>query len=136
MQLTGLLDVLRQTPAYRNLLDHLRGDAVVDDLALGIIRAARPYVLATLAGDWNGPIIFVTARPENAYNAAEQLPVWLPTERVTRFNEPTPAFYERSAWGESAVSGRIAALAALMDDTPETPHPVVVVSARALMQRT
>jgi len=133
MQLNGLLDVLRNTPAYQNLLDYLRGGTTVDDLSLGVLRAARPYVLAALATDWDGPIIFVTARPENAYNAAEQLPVWLPDDRITRFSEPSAAFYERSSWGESATSGRMAALAALMQDDGS---PTVVSSARALMQRT
>ncbi len=136
MHLPGLLHTLRETPAYRNLLDHLRGAAATQDLALGVLRAARPYVLAALATDWDGPVLFVTARPEHAYNAAEQLPVWMPTDRVARFSEPTAAFYERSAWGDTAISGRIAALSALMDDRPHTPHPVVVTSARALMQRT
>jgi transcription-repair coupling factor (superfamily II helicase) len=136
MQLTGLIDVLRQTPAYQNLLGHLRGANVMSGLSLGVVRSARPYVLGTLAADWAGPIMFITARPEDAYNVTEQLPVWMPAGRVARFNEPTPAFYERSAWGEAAVSGRMGALAALMDDRPTTPHPVVVTSARALMQRT
>lgn len=136
MQLAGLLDVLRETPAYRNLVDHLRGEARVEALSLGVVRSARPYVLGALAADWDGPILFITARPEDAYNAAEQLPVWMGDERVTRFSEPTPAFYERASWGESAVSGRMTALAALMDERAHTDHPVVVASARALMQRT
>ncbi|MEO0562208.1 MAG: transcription-repair coupling factor, partial [Chloroflexota bacterium] len=136
MQLTGLLEVLRATPAYQNLLSYLNSDAAPDMLALGLLRAARPYVLAALAGDWDGPIIYITARPDDAYNAAEQLPVWMTPDRVSRFNEPTPAFYERSSWGDNAISGRLSALASLMDEEREAANPVVVVSARALMQRT
>jgi transcription-repair coupling factor (superfamily II helicase) len=136
MRLTGLLHVLRETPAYQNLLAYLRGNTEKDSLALGVLRAARPFVLAALAEDWDGPIIYITARPDDAYNTAEQLPVWADPERITRFNEPTPAFYERSAWGENAISGRLTALASLIDDEVGTHHPVVVVSARALMQRT
>ncbi len=136
MQLTGLLDTLRETPAYQNLLAYLNGDPSDQDIALGLLRAARPFVLAALATDWPGPVIYVTARPDDAYNAAEQLPVWMDMERVTRFNEPTAAFYERSAWGEGAISGRMTALAALIDADQGGDVPVVVVSGRALMQRT
>ncbi len=134
MQFAGLLDVLKETPAYQNLLAYLESASAKDNLSLGLLRSARPYVLAALASDWPGPVIYITARPDDAYNTAEQLPVWLPPSRVTRFNEPPSIFYERSAWGANAISGRLAALAALLDETP-TP-PVVVTSARALMQRT
>lgn len=137
MQLDGLLSVLRETAAYQNLLAHLHAQTPsAQRLPLGVLRAARAYVLGALAGDWQAPILYVTARPDDAYNSAEQLPVWIPAERITRFNEATASFYERSAWGANAISGRIAALSALLDDSPTQPPPVVVVSARALMQRT
>ncbi|MFZ4813819.1 MAG: transcription-repair coupling factor [Phototrophicaceae bacterium] len=136
MRLHGLLDALRRTPAFHNLLEQLRRPSRPEGLALGLLRAARPYVLGALATDWHAPIVYISARPETAYNTAEQLPVWIDAVRVTRFAEGSSAFYERSAWGESAISGRIGALAALLNDTPNHPAPVVVASARALMGRT
>lgn len=137
MQLTGLLDFLRESDRYRALLARLRDRQPVGDL--NVLRAARPFLLAALARDWDGPILYLTGRIDRAYNVSEQLPVWLGENRpIFRFGEPAPVFYERTPWGESVIRSRIAALAALMppDDFASAQPPVVVASARALMQRT
>ncbi|NDJ62430.1 MAG: hypothetical protein GYB67_14980, partial [Chloroflexi bacterium] len=147
MQLSGLLDLLSGAPAYRALLTALRQPMstapAADDghfPALEVLRAARPYVLATLTRDWPGPVIYVTARIDRAYNVSEQLPVWLGANAdIHRFAEPAPLFYERAPWGESAQRNRLETLAALMppgDLQTEHEQPLVVTSARALMQRT
>ena len=137
MQLNGLLDLLREAQPYRDLLTRLRGSN--DPVSLGVLRSARPFIAAALARDWDAPVIYVTTRIDRAYNVSEQLPVWLgAAERIHRFGEPAPIFYERAPWGEPAVRSRIETLAALMppdDLAPEQP-PFVVTSARALMQRT
>ncbi|MFW5692069.1 MAG: transcription-repair coupling factor, partial [Chloroflexota bacterium] len=101
------------------------------------LRAARPLMLAALARSWDGPIIFITPRIKRAYNVVEQLPVWLggAANPVLRFYEPIPQFYERASWGDDVIRGRVETLATLMDDSAPT-QPVVVTSARALMQRT
>jgi transcription-repair coupling factor (superfamily II helicase) len=136
MQLMGLLDVLRESTVYHTLLDHLRSQGAMPDL--GIIRSARPFLLAALARDWQGPIVYITGRVDRAYNVSEQLPVWVGSRPVYRFAEPTALFYERTPWVENVVRGRIATLTALMppdDHTPAEP-PLIVTSARAIMQRT
>ena len=137
MQLPGLLELLREAQPYRDLLAALRRSD--DPLALGVLRSARPFVAAALARDWGAPVVYVTTSIARAYNVSEQLPVWLgDAERITRFGEPAPVFYERAPWGEPAVRSRIETLATLMppEDTPSDSPPVVVTSARALMQRT
>src|SRR6476620_9177463 len=111
MQLTGLLDLLRSSSVYRDLLTRLRNDSAMPDL--GVIRAARPFLLAALAQEWPAPIIYITGRVDRAYNVSEQLPVWLGDRPVCRFAEPTALFYERTPWVENVIRGRIAALAAL-----------------------
>jgi transcription-repair coupling factor (superfamily II helicase) len=131
MHLSGLLNVLRNTHAYRAFLERL-GET---DGNIGIIRAARPFLLAALAEDWDGPVIYITSQIKRAYNVSEQLPVWLGDRPIFRFAEPTPMFYERAPWTETVIRGRIETLAALIDDSLETP-PVIVTSARAVMQRT
>ncbi|MEO8393840.1 MAG: transcription-repair coupling factor [Chloroflexota bacterium] len=137
MQLNGLLDLLREAQPYRELLTRLRGSN--DPVSLGVLRAARPFIAAALARDWDAPIVYITTRIDRAYNVSEQLPVWLGSaERIHRFGEPAPIFYERAPWGEPAVRSRIETLAALTppgDMMPDQP-PFVVTSARALMQRT
>lgn len=137
MNLTGITILLRESRAYQQRLDALRAASG----SLNIIRAARPFLLAALAQDWNAPVIYLTAKVKRAYNVAEQLPVWLGEDApVYRFAEPAPGFYERAAWGESTVRARIQTLAALLppEDAQHTQnrHPVVIASARAWMQRT
>ncbi len=139
MILRGLLDLLQTTEAYRALVRELRAAQPGAVHALGVLRAARPYVLAALARDWNAPILYITARVDRAYNVSEQLPVWLPDDApIFRFSEPAPHFYERSSWGEAVIRNRIETLAALLppEDAPRSSHPVAITSARALMQRT
>ena len=137
MQLTGLVDLLRNHPTYRQALHAARARQSDD---LGVLRAARPFVLSALARDWNGPVLYLTARIDRAYNVSEQLPAWLGLDApVCRFAEPTPLFYERGPWGENVIRNRMETLAALMPpgdkDASATP-PVVVASARAVMART
>jgi transcription-repair coupling factor (superfamily II helicase) len=130
MQLTGLVDALRDSPTYRELLNRLNDNS---ETTLNIIRSARPFVVAALAQDWNAPVVYLTGRIKRAYNVAEQLPVWMRTDaRIYRFGEPAARFYERSAWGEPAIRSRIETLAALLSDQ----QPLVVAAARGLMQRT
>lgn len=139
MQLDGLLSLLREAQPYRALIRQLRAGEALP--TLNVLRAARPFVLATLFRDWGAPVIYITARVDRAYNVSEQLPVWLVEDAVHRFAEPAPFFYERASWGESALRNRIETLAALLppeekaNGVQEHP-PVIVTSARALMQRT
>jgi transcription-repair coupling factor (superfamily II helicase) len=153
MQLTGLLDLWQNSAAHQDLRAALGAGTRLPDL--GILRAARPFVLAALARDWPGPVIYITGRIDRAYNVSEQLPVWSTDLPVYRFPEPTPTFYDRAPWGETVIRGRIGALAALMsaEEAPLPPsssplhgegvigsahqaEPVIVTSARAIMQRT
>lgn len=139
MHLSGLVDLLQNAAPFRSLLRTLNDDR--ERQSLGVLRSARPYVLAALAREWAAPVLYITARVDRAYNVAEQMPVWLPSRNILRFNEPAPLFYERSAWGEPAIRGRIETLADLLPPANETPlsdapPPLVIASARAVMQRT
>jgi transcription-repair coupling factor (superfamily II helicase) len=136
MQLTGLLNSFRDSDSYQQLLQHLQAASTSE---WSVIRSARPFVLAALAQDWKAPIIYVTAQVKRAYNVSEQLPAWLGDRPVLRFAEPTPMFYERIQWGDSVIRNRLETLAALVppDESTLTQNPpIIVTSARALMQRT
>ena len=138
MQLNGLLDLLRATPAYASLRNTLRGGLQPGDLDL--LRAARPFVVTALAQDLARPILYVTSRIDRAYNTAEQLPVWSDTAEVLRFAEPGPLFYEYAPWSDTTISRRLAGLARLCPPptapTTSARQPIIVASARALMQKT
>jgi transcription-repair coupling factor (superfamily II helicase) len=134
MQLSGLVDILKGSHNFTQITRQLQQRSGL--VGFNVIRSARPYVTAALASEWKGPIIYVTAEIRRAYNIAEQLPVWLGAHyNILRFSEPTPQFYERVPWGEQVIRSRLEVLAALMDDEADT-QPLVVTSARALMQRT
>ncbi len=134
LNLSGLLDVLRESSSYQELLaDFARPESRP---AGNIVRSARPFLLAALAGDWDGPLIYLTSHVRRAYNVSEQLPIWLPDEgRLYRFAEPSALFYDRAPWDSSVIQNRIATLAALSAGRAEK-HPIVVASARALLQAT
>ncbi|MBK8134478.1 MAG: transcription-repair coupling factor [Chloroflexi bacterium] len=132
MHLTGLVDLLLDQPDFRNRFAQLSGERTWN-----VVRAARPFVTAALSRIWDGPVIYVTSRIKRAYDVSGQLPVWLgESAPVYRFGEPSPQFYERAPWGEGAIRSRIEALSALAWSEDQAEQPVVVTSARALLQRT
>ncbi|MDX2138901.1 MAG: transcription-repair coupling factor [Chloroflexota bacterium] len=133
MHLNALLPLLQETQPFRALRQHLQDGRSVH--ALGVLRAARPYVLAALAQEWRAPVIYITARIDRAYNVSEQLPVWLrDAALIDRFAEPTPFLYERAPWSEASIQGRLETLAGLA--FPSEQPLLIVTSARAIMQRT
>ncbi len=134
LNLSGLLDILRAAGSYRTLLNQLAAEN--GKTAFDSVRSARPFLLAALAKDWNGPIIFLTAAVRRAYNVSEQLPLWLEdSARLFRFAEPSALLYDRTPWDASIIRSRVDALAALANDQRGR-HPIVIASARALMQAT
>ncbi|GAB5492253.1 MAG: transcription-repair coupling factor [Phototrophicaceae bacterium] len=134
MRLIGLTDLLYHDPLFRSISEQLKNNKSLD---WNIIRSARPYVLATLAREWSAPIIYLTSSGRQAYNVSEQLPVWLEnSQRIYRFAEPTPMFYDRLPWDKTVIQDRIDALQALIYAENAKEQPIIVASARALMQGT
>ncbi len=133
MQLSGLLDLLKALPAYQTLLDH----ATTEPQAL--LQSARPYLIAGLKSHRPGSLILLTARSEVAQQLADQLLNWLPSVEeggppVYLFAEPDALPYERIAWSGQTRQQRLTALAALQSRSGL--RPLVIASARALMQKT
>ncbi len=131
MNLSGLLEPLRQYPGFQRLVSDLSG---YHGTSLGVIRAARPYVTAALAHDSSLTTVVICARLDRAQNLAEQLLVWSPDLHVLSYAEPGAIFYQRAPWGANATRARLQVLA----ECARGPHSgsVIVTSARALMQRT
>ena len=133
MQLFGLLALLRRLPAYQALLQQ------PEPTPQALLPAARPYVVAGLKTDRPGALILLTARSEMAQQIALQLESWLPPVEaggppVYLFAEPDALPYERIAWSGHTRQQRLTALAALQSRTGQ--RPLVIASARALMQKT
>jgi transcription-repair coupling factor (superfamily II helicase) len=138
LQLNSLLALLKQSAAYQRVLGQVAHNKPLPDQHL--LRAARPFVAAALANDLQRPLLLVAATVERAYNIAEQLPVWLPNRPILRFAEPNALFYERSPWASNSIRARLETLAALAPplfaSEADTPPPIVVCSALALMSKT
>ncbi len=148
MNVSGLLSLFDQLSAYRGVVADLEGQRHV--APLGLLRSAQPALLAALMRDLDRPLLIVVGQVEQATGLVESLRTWSPTpERIKRLPEPLPHFFERAPWSREAVTGRLRVLAALaelnaaVDAPPGTAQattnsdpPVVVASARALMQPT
>lgn len=133
MNLSGLVKILQQLPAYRALVTQM------DSTPQSLLAAARPLVVAGLKQERPGSLILVTARSEMAQQLATQLETWLPPVEeggppVFVFAEPDALPYERIAWSGYTRQQRLTAMAALQSRTGV--RPVVIASARALMQKT
>ncbi|MBN1657753.1 MAG: transcription-repair coupling factor [Anaerolineae bacterium] len=141
MNLSGLLPFVRSVPAYGQLtgaVEHDALEALVDARrgeGLGVISAARPYLVAALYQQLDRPLLILTARSERVGQWVEQLRTWAGVETIYPFPEPDALPYERVSWSRETTSDRLTALTVLTRAT-ERGAPVVVASARALMQQT
>jgi transcription-repair coupling factor (superfamily II helicase) len=139
MKLYGLVDLLPQVPAFSEWLAQLKGGQETDPQS--VLQAARAYLTAGLAAHWQGPLVLVTARSEMAQQLVDQLLTWLPPldrggAPVYHFADPDALPYERISWSGATRQRRLTTLAALQRARGEAAPPIVVVSARALMQKT
>jgi len=134
VNISGLLAALEQLEPYRALRRELESDRI--PAPLGLLRAARPPLLAALARDLDRPTLIVAGAIERAQKLAHSLRDWSSTpEHVLRFPEPLALFYERTPWTHEVIEGRLRVLFALQQ--PSSTHPPwIVASARALMQPT
>src|SRR6266498_5176488 len=134
-----LLNKIRELSQYQQLLKELQTNGKQLP-GLGLPRAARLPVLATLHQDINRPILLITDRADHALSLFDELGFWTKSPRY-HFSEPNPLFYEQAAWGVTTRRERLQTLTALSSyhlpftQKPETP-PIFVTSARSLMTRT
>ena len=142
MNLSGLLSLIHDVPAYRALVDAIDGRALGSDWrldrGLGVISAARPYLVAALYRQLRRPVLVLTSRAERVLQWTDQLGVWTGAQTIHAFPEPDALPYERVPWARETVCDRLAALTALTSwkDDSESEPPIVVASARALMHKT
>ncbi len=133
-----LLTAFHNLPQYQNLLKDINANKSIS--GLGIPRAARLPLLASLHAQINQPILLITDRADHALSMFDELGFWIKSPRYL-FTEPNPLFYEDAAWGVTTRRERLQVLTALASyylpfvTTPET-SPIIVTSVRSLMTRT
>lgn len=141
--LHGLLAWVHAHPAYRDVRDALQSGLELPAHAL--IHRARPPVTTALVEDLDVPVVIVVPTVNESRRLTEALKLWLDDPaRLFQFAEPPSLFYERAPWTPEAITDRLNVLSMLamrrleVATTPASrrPSPVVVTSARALMQRT
>ena len=138
MNMQQLLEKLRQLSPYQQLLSELTARKPI--IGLGLPRASRLPILASLHSDVNQPLLLITDRADHALSMFDELGFWVKSPRFL-FAEPNPLFYEEAAWGVTTRRERLQTLTVLstyhlpFTKKPETP-PIIVASVRSLMTRT
>ncbi len=134
MDLSGLLPLTNEIPAYRQLIEMIRKrESALHGFSLGLLPSARPYIIAALQMDLGMPILVVVGRVERAREIHSQIKIWSgKKDFVLLFPEPEPLPYERTPWTKETISERLRVLATLSTSPP----PLIITSARALMQKT
>jgi transcription-repair coupling factor (superfamily II helicase) len=101
MNLSLLLSLLKEMPAYRQLVGEL--SAAKDEHKAVILDAAKPYFIAALYDELNLPLMVVTAQPESARKLHEQLRAWCsPSVELHRL--PELDFLPYDSYRLSAIS--------------------------------
>jgi len=133
-----LLENIHALPSYQQLLTQIQAGKTIP--GLGLSRAVRLPILASLHADLNLPILLITDRADHALALFDELGFWVKSPRYL-FAEPNPLFYEDAAWGVTTRRDRLQVLTALstyhlpFTKKPDSP-PIIVASARSLMTRT
>ncbi len=138
-----ILQHLSGLPDYQSLTEDLRSGlfTLSDRRGLGLPRAVRLALLASLHKDLNVPIVLLTNRADRALSLFDELNFWLPDGNNLYFPEPNPLFYEKLPWSESTRQERLQVFAELSrlllpGSVPENKPPVIVAPIRAVMTRT
>jgi transcription-repair coupling factor (superfamily II helicase) len=138
MHLSGLLDLLPRLPAFRAWLQTLAAPST-EATPQALLAAARPFVAAGVRMQRAAPLVLITARSEMAQQLCDQMEMWLPPQEaggppLYLFAEPDALPYERIPWSSATRQKRLTALAALQNRSAAP--PIIIASARALMQKT
>ncbi len=134
MNLTQLLHLIEQMPAYHQLVDELKQQN--GNPRVVVLDAAKPYLIAALYQNLKLPMLVVTAQPENSKKLHEQLLTWCNADQVKLFPEPDALPYQRIASDTSTEVERLQVLSALANSEPPSSAPLIVTSAPAFMQKT
>ncbi|MDH4367576.1 MAG: hypothetical protein OEV57_05540, partial [Dehalococcoidia bacterium] len=137
MNLSCLLSLLKDVPAYRQLVGEL--STAKGERGSNILDAAKPYLIAALYEELNLPFMVVAAQPETARKLHEQLRVWCP-RLVEPQRLPELDFLPYDSSQLSAVSyqmiERLRALTTLALYGNSDKPPLIVTSALAVMSKT
>ncbi len=133
-----MLTDLLSLPAYQTYLQQIRAGQPTQPL--GLLRSARPLLMAALAQDTPAPVLVITERLDRVTTYYDEAGFWQPSHRRLIFSEPTSLFYEATPWGMQTRRDRLQTLSALAEyhlpGVVPSAHPLIIASAKAVMTRT
>ena len=133
LNLRSLTPILRSAPQYQRLVQSL--SRAGSRSRAQVLSDSVPFLMSALLEDLSVPAVIVVPRPEEARRLHERLCAWMPEpQRVHQFPETETLPFERLYTDIDTVQQRICALDALLAGSD--PHPVLVVSATSIAQRT
>lgn len=132
LNLTQLLPLIKEMPAYRQLVGQLQQPG--GNVRVVVLNAAKPYLIAALYHSLKLPMLVVTAQPENSKKLHEQLLTWAFTE-VKLLPEPDAFPYQRITSDTSTELERLQVLSTLANVDGDHNAPLIVASAPAFMQK-
>ena len=133
LNLSRLLNLINEMPAYSNLVAELRqAKAAKAD----VIDAARPYLIAALYQTLKRPIVVITAHAEESRKLYEQISVWLGSEDVKLMPEADALPYERIVSDMPTELERLRVLSALANAQKDNKPPLAIIPATAFIQKT
>ncbi len=145
MSLYGLIAPILRNPDFQSLAQSVQGRSIGSSQGLGLMRAARPLLVAALQHELRCPIVYLASSVEGARTAYDALrslaltgsDIAAAPADILRFIEPNTAFYDTVAPVIDVTVQRGAVLAALhrcsLKDADAISNPVIVTSPRALM---
>jgi len=113
MNLSCLLSLFKETPAYKQLVEQLV--AFNGKQKVVVLGVAKPFLIAALHEEFSLPLIIVTAQPEDAKGLYEQLKIWCsPSVNLMHFPEVDFSPYEYfTSYPRKAMMERLQVLASL-----------------------
>ena len=135
MNLSCLLPLLRQMPAYQQLVQRLATASAEHETT--VLDAAKPFLIAALYEELGLPALVIVPHPEDAGRLHEQLQLWCPpSASLHRFAEPDLLPYRHLPSSPPAMLERPQALAALALGRGGDRPPLIVSSALAAISKT
>ena len=136
MNIACLLPLLKEMPAYRQLLKQLSSSKCEHKTV--ILNAAKPYFIAALYCELGLPLIVIRAQPDNARKLWEQLKVWCPPSvNLQHFTELDLLPYESfTSYNTNTMQERLQVLSNLAFLKKDDKPPLIITSALAVITKT
>ena len=138
MNLAALLPLLKNIPAYQQLIKELNQDR--NESQLMLLDAAKPYLIAALHQEFSFPIFAICAEPKNSRKLYDELQNWSPASSpIHLFPELDALPYEDLASDITTIVGRLQVLSVLTLLGKSTLHdqkiPLMVASTLAVINK-